>query len=184
MYLFLYKFSDKIITEYILSRIGLTFFSFWMKWIWVHYYWDHYWPAVPAQDDDGRWWVRTGQWNNWQWKQTYSEKTCPSAPSSTTNLVWPDWGSHPGHSCGKSATNRLSYGTANRPKLTSNRHAIQLNVWFSLDLIQYGDSTSVVVSIGSNEFGKWIWKEMAIAYLEVLIQKFFRATVRITGNKS
>jgi hypothetical protein len=31
---------------------------------------------------------------------------------STTNPTWPDLGSNPGHHGWKSATNRLSYGTA------------------------------------------------------------------------
>jgi hypothetical protein len=30
---------------------------------------------------------------------------------STTNPTWPDLGSNPSHRSGKSATNRLSYGT-------------------------------------------------------------------------
>jgi hypothetical protein len=47
-------------------------------------------------------------WNeNWQGKPMYSEKTCPSATSSTINLTWPDSGSNPGRRGGKLATNRL-----------------------------------------------------------------------------
>jgi hypothetical protein len=42
----------------------------------------------------------------------YSEKTCPSATSSTTNPTWPEPGSNPGRRSVKSATNRLSYGVA------------------------------------------------------------------------
>jgi hypothetical protein len=42
----------------------------------------------------------------------YSEKTCPSATSSTTNLTLLDMGSNPGRRVGKPATNRLSYGAA------------------------------------------------------------------------
>jgi hypothetical protein len=37
---------------------------------------------------------------------------CPSPTLSTTNTTWPDLGSNPGRRVGKSATNRLSYGTA------------------------------------------------------------------------
>ncbi|PNF21377.1 hypothetical protein B7P43_G15468 [Cryptotermes secundus] len=33
-------------------------------------------------------------WNeDWQWKQKYSEKTCPSVTLSTTNPISPDLGS-------------------------------------------------------------------------------------------
>jgi hypothetical protein len=48
---------------------------------------------------------------NWQGKQKYSEKTCPSATLSTINPTWLDLGSNPGRRR-KPATNRLSYGTA------------------------------------------------------------------------
>jgi hypothetical protein len=69
------------------------------------------WPIVPAPDD--RWWLWSSRWNeNWQGKPNYSEKTCPSATWSTTNPTWPELGSNPGRRGGKSATNRLSYGTA------------------------------------------------------------------------
>jgi hypothetical protein len=48
-------------------------------------------------------------WNErfWQGKPNYSEKTFPSATSPTTNPVWTDSGSNPGHHSGKPATNRL-----------------------------------------------------------------------------
>jgi hypothetical protein len=70
------------------------------------------WPIVPAPDC--RWWAWSSRWNeNWQGKPTYSEKTCPNSTSSTTNPTWPDLGSNPGCRCGKPATNRLSFGTAN-----------------------------------------------------------------------
>jgi hypothetical protein len=56
------------------------------------------------------WWWRNW-WNDWQGKLKYSEKTCPSATLSTTNpTCCPD--ANPGRRSGKSATNRLSYGTA------------------------------------------------------------------------
>jgi hypothetical protein len=45
-------------------------------------------------------------------KRKYSEKTYPSATSSTTNPTWHDLGSNPGHRDGNPAANRLSYGTA------------------------------------------------------------------------
>jgi hypothetical protein len=71
------------------------------------------WPIVPAQDD--RWWVWSSRWNeNWQRKQKYSEKTCPSATLPTRNHTWPDPGSNSGHRGGKPATNRLSYGKTAR----------------------------------------------------------------------
>jgi hypothetical protein len=45
------------------------------------------WPSVPAPDDR-RWWMWSSRWNeNWQGKRKYSEKTCPSATLSTTNLT-------------------------------------------------------------------------------------------------
>jgi hypothetical protein len=66
-------------------------------------------PTVPAPydyDDDGKNW-----WNNWQGKQNYSEKTCPSAALSTINPTFcPE--ANPDRRGGKPATNRLSYGTA------------------------------------------------------------------------
>jgi hypothetical protein len=69
------------------------------------------WSIVPAPD--GRWWLWSNQWNaNWQGKPKYSEKTCPSATFSPTNLTWPDPVSNPGHRGWKPATNGLSYGTA------------------------------------------------------------------------
>jgi hypothetical protein len=70
------------------------------------------WPIVPALDD--RWWMLSSWWNeNWHGKPKYSEKTCPSATSSTTNPTWPDLVLTPGRCGGKPATNCLSYGTAN-----------------------------------------------------------------------
>jgi hypothetical protein len=51
-------------------------------------------------------------WNDWQGKQKYSEKTCPSVSLFTTNPTWPNLASNPGSRGGKPATNRLSYGTA------------------------------------------------------------------------
>jgi hypothetical protein len=75
------------------------------------------WPTVPAPDDRW-WWMWSSRWNdNWQGKPKYSEKTCPSATLSTTNLARPDLGSNPGSRGGKPATNRLSYGTALKPPL-------------------------------------------------------------------
>jgi hypothetical protein len=56
------------------------------------------------------WWIEV-----WQGKPKYSEKTCPSTSLSTTNPTWPDPGSNPGRRGGMSATNRLSYGAADRP---------------------------------------------------------------------
>jgi hypothetical protein len=53
------------------------------------------WPIVPAPDD--RWWIWSSRWNeNWQGKQKYSEKTCPTATLPTTEPTWPDLDSYPG----------------------------------------------------------------------------------------
>jgi hypothetical protein len=72
------------------------------------------WPIVPAPDDR---WVWSSRYNeNLQGKPKYSEKTFPSVTLSTTNPTWPVVGSNLGRRCGKSATNRLSYGT------THNEH--------------------------------------------------------------
>jgi hypothetical protein len=50
-------------------------------------------------------------WNDWQRKQKYSEKTCPSAVLSTPHpTCCPNV--NPDHRGGKPATNRLSYGIA------------------------------------------------------------------------
>jgi hypothetical protein len=72
------------------------------------------WTIVPAPDD--RWcWMWSSRWNeNWQGKPKYSENPAPRVTLFTTNPTWPDLGSDPGHRCGNSATNRLSYGTENR----------------------------------------------------------------------
>jgi hypothetical protein len=52
-----------------------------------------------------------GDYDDWQGKPKYSEKTFPSAALSTTNpTCCPD--ANPGRRGGKPATNRLSYGTA------------------------------------------------------------------------
>jgi hypothetical protein len=57
--------------------------------------------------------VWSSRWNeNWQGKPKYSEKTFPSATSSTTNPIYPELGSNPGHYGGKPTTNRLKYATA------------------------------------------------------------------------
>jgi hypothetical protein len=50
--------------------------------------------------------------NVWQGKQKYSEATCPSAALSTTGPTALKWGSNRVRPCGKPATNRPSYGTA------------------------------------------------------------------------
>jgi hypothetical protein len=47
-------------------------------------------------------------------KLKYSEKTCASATSPTTNPTWLDPGGNPGRRGGKSASNRLSYGAVNQ----------------------------------------------------------------------
>jgi hypothetical protein len=52
-------------------------------------------------------------WNeDWQGKQKYSEKTCPSPTPSTTNPTSPDPGVNLDRRGGKPVTNRLIYGVA------------------------------------------------------------------------
>jgi hypothetical protein len=70
------------------------------------------WPILPAPGDcdDGEF----GGMKIGMGKPKYSEKTCPSATLSTTNSTWLEPGSNPGRRGGKSATNRLIYGTALR----------------------------------------------------------------------
>jgi hypothetical protein len=73
------------------------------------------WPIVPAPDDTRRWWwMWRSRWNeNWHGKPKQPEENLPSATLSTTNSTRPDLASNPVRRGGKSATNRLSYGTAN-----------------------------------------------------------------------
>jgi hypothetical protein len=67
------------------------------------------WLIVPAPDDRW-WWVWSNWWNeNWQGKPKYSEKTCPGANLSTTNLTWRILGSNPGRRHGKPATMARPY---------------------------------------------------------------------------
>jgi hypothetical protein len=64
------------------------------------------WPIVPAPDDR---WVWSVWWNeNWQGNPKYSEETCPSATSSTTNPTWLGLGSSLDLRGGKPVTNRPS----------------------------------------------------------------------------
>jgi hypothetical protein len=64
------------------------FFSFL---VWVESTSATNWPIVPAQDNIW-WWMWSSWWNeNWQGKQKYSEKTCPSAicsPQIPHDLNW------------------------------------------------------------------------------------------------
>jgi hypothetical protein len=61
------------------------------------------WPIVPPTND--RWWMWSSRWNeNWQGKLKYSEKTCPSATTSSRNPTWPDQVSNPGRLGGKPTT--------------------------------------------------------------------------------
>jgi hypothetical protein len=53
------------------------------------------------------------------------EKTCPSATLSTRNPTWTDPGSNPGLRGGRSATNRLSDGTASRASYVSHLQEFQ-----------------------------------------------------------
>jgi hypothetical protein len=73
------------------------------------------------------WWRRNWQNDVWQGKLKYSEKTCPSAASSTTNpTCWPDVNT--GRHGEKPATNRLSYGTAVISSMLQAMH-VQHNCW-------------------------------------------------------
>jgi hypothetical protein len=80
-------------------------------WDWVHLVLR---PLIAycTAPDHRWWWLWSNLWNeDWQGKPKYSEKTCRSATSSTTNPTWPEPGSNPGRRGGKPAINRLSYGT-------------------------------------------------------------------------
>jgi hypothetical protein len=56
-------------------------------------------------------WRATVEWH-WQIKQENPERTCPSATLSTTNPIWTEPGENLGLRGEKSATNRLTHGTA------------------------------------------------------------------------
>jgi hypothetical protein len=92
---------------------AFLFFLFVVEWNLVHCYCGHNWPIVPAPDDDEWWWVWSSWCNVWQGKPEYSVQSCRNAVVSTTNPTWPDPGLNPGRRCGKPATGRHSYGTAN-----------------------------------------------------------------------
>jgi hypothetical protein len=80
-------------------------------------------PIVPASGDydDGK----IGEMISRQNRST-SEKTCPSAASSTTNpTCCPD--ANPGRRGGRSASNRLTYGTAKLKCITGNSCLEQMN---------------------------------------------------------
>jgi hypothetical protein len=112
------------------------------------------WPIVPAPDDRW-WWMWSSKWNeNWQGKQQYSEKTCPSATLPTTNPTWIDMGSNPGRCRGKPATNRLSYGTAWPRGL---RHELSSLVRIPLDawIFVYVYSVFVLSCVGSSLATGW-----------------------------
>jgi hypothetical protein len=78
-------------------------------WDWVHLVRRSPFGPVVSAPDDGRW-VWSSQWNEWQAKPKYSEKSCPSATLSTMNTTWPGLNSKLAHRYGKPATNRLNYG--------------------------------------------------------------------------
>jgi hypothetical protein len=72
------------------------------------------------------WWWRIWWNEDWQGKPKYSEKTCPSATLSTTNLTWPDPDLNPGRRGGKPGTNRLNYGAAYGGELLEQLNAYQI----------------------------------------------------------
>jgi hypothetical protein len=85
----------------------------------------HVGHCLPYCTSPGWWSVWSSRWNeNWQGKPKYSEKTCPSAALSTTDATWHDLVSNPGRCCGKPATNRLSYGTANPEDHVKSPHSL------------------------------------------------------------
>jgi hypothetical protein len=69
------------------------------------------WLIVPAPDDEW-WWAWSSQWNVWQGKLNYSEKTCTNTNLSTKNHIWRNLGQNTGSRGGKPATDRLKYSTA------------------------------------------------------------------------
>jgi hypothetical protein len=65
-------------------------------------------------------------------------KLCPSATLSTTKPTWPDPGSNPGHGGGKSATNSLIYGAAqkisnSKCNIQSSKDLTHLSAWFPVN---------------------------------------------------
>jgi hypothetical protein len=69
------------------------------------------WPFVQAPDD--RWWLWSIMWNeDWQGNRSTRRKPAPMPLSPPQTPHWPDLGSNPGRRGGKTATNRLSCGTA------------------------------------------------------------------------
>jgi hypothetical protein len=65
---------------------SLIFFYYWWGGTKSTRYWGHFWPIVQTPDD--RWgWLWSNWWTeDWQGKPKYSEKTCPGATLSTTNV--------------------------------------------------------------------------------------------------
>jgi hypothetical protein len=96
----------------------------WVGWNGVHYYSGHYWPIVPVPDDDGCW-VWSSGWYARQGKPKYSEKTCPSVASSTTNPTWPDPGSNSAAAVG---SRRLTAWTTAQPIMIT-WHVFQWYMW-------------------------------------------------------
>jgi hypothetical protein len=121
--------SDIEVGCYVKIRKFYYYYYYHYYYIITYYYWwgetestwycGHYWPVIPDTDD--RWWWSWSNWWNedWRGKLKYSEKTCPRTTLSTTNPTWPEPGSNRGRRCGKSATNRLSYGAAIYLEVTS-----------------------------------------------------------------
>jgi hypothetical protein len=66
----------------------------------------------------------------------YSEKTCPSATTSTTDPTWPDRSSNPDCHGGKLATNCLSYGMT----LVLMLQAL-IRKWFTVSFLEWGPAT-------------------------------------------
>jgi hypothetical protein len=74
------------------------------------------WTAAingPIHSPDIWVWTATVEWY-WQGKTERTQrKTCPSAPLSTTDLTWIDFGTNPSLCGERPATNCLNHGTAN-----------------------------------------------------------------------
>jgi hypothetical protein len=113
------------------------------------------WPIVPGPDD--RWWVWSGRWNeNLQGEPKYSEKTCPNATLSTTNLTWPDPGSNQGRRGGKPTTNRLSYGTATGWHLTLDHGDFLMHPFLSYFAYYFIVGRQIILGPES-ELNPWAW---------------------------
>jgi hypothetical protein len=114
-----------------LRSYSIMLFFLFFKFLGVRWDWVRLVRRQLIGPDDGLWWMWSSPWNeNWQGKPKYSEKTCPSATSSTTNPPWTDLGSNSGSRREKPATNHLSYGTA--CSIVTPQYSCSGGVWIQL----------------------------------------------------